>query len=843
MEVDDSSPPPLEVRWLHLGTPYLDLSGVPVSAPAQSYAAFSKSESSQMETIFLSLSEEDQLETRTKNPSLEDLAKEKASKDKIEAAKAKSKKSGNVKGRAELEREEEAQEADELHAREEERKREVEMELKKSEKAEEIEKEEKKVGVPVAKDGLFEVDVKEMKLYPIFWENRGPNIPVRRGRWFFDERRPCPEDMCDELEEGYLKIKPWVSSYADELQASLLNGKQAEAKLRFELVKSKEAAGGSTVIYQDAVTARVVSESMTSRLSSTLWTALRAGGSYSAGTHVYRGYHAALVAFHPPNAVPGGSSSQPSTPTSRPLSLVGSTTSARPSFSSGTGTGTGTNGARPSLDEFRKSVHDVGKELKDGGREIVEKGLDGLAEVGERLGGALEGEGQDGDNPVEGVEMPNVQDNGEDEEPEAAEVTDLILIVHGIGQQLATTHEGFNFVYAANILRKEAQKQALSPALASIMRDRQVQFLPIQWRASLKLVHNAAEAQEDLDHDLHNEFTLDDVTLKNNIQYVRELTNAVLIDIPLFMSSHKQSMVEAVSMECNRTYRKWCLRHPQFAQTGRVHIIAHSLGSALVADILSDQTTTFPKLPSLPKQVLYETRDRFIFDTHSLFLVGSPLALFMHLRQAQLVPRRGRERTKNSPPDEALDRAGRFGCLAVDSIYNIFMPSDPIAYLLNATVDSKLAKHKTPLAISQVTAGVMASLSESVGRGVGTLSKIFDGIPNPFGAAASPSKRPQTIRLPSGLELSGPAGSERLRGSVGERRFSALNPHGNLDFCLNSAGSISEYVDMLTSHGDYWADKSFAAFILAEIFASKEDLVRTGMGAPSSQGEDMIGSL
>lgn len=118
------------------------------------------------------------------------------------------------------------------------------------------------------------------------------------------------------------------------------------------------------------------------------------------------------------------------------------------------------------------------------------------------------------------------------------------------------------------------------------------QFLPIQWRASLKLVHNAAEAQEDIDHDLHNEFTLDDVTLKNAIPYVRELTNAVLfvlsvsapsplssltlsrlflrIDIPLFMSSHKQSMVEAVSMECNRTYRKWCLRHPEFAEKGRV---------------------------------------------------------------------------------------------------------------------------------------------------------------------------------------------------------------------------------------------------------------------------------
>lgn len=46
---------------------------------------------------------------------------------------------------------------------------------------------------------------------------------------------------------------------------------------------------------------------------------------------------------------------------------------------------------------------------------------------------------------------------------------------------------------------------------------------------------------------------------------------------------------------------------------------------------------------------------------------------------------------------------------------------------------------------------------------------------------------------------------------------------------------ISEYYDALTAHGDYWGDSSFAAFILAEIFANKEDLIRTGMGAPASQ--------
>lgn len=32
--------------------------------------------------------------------------------------------------------------------------------------------------------------------------------------------------------------------------------------------------------------------------------------------------------------------------------------------------------------------------------------------------------------------------------------TDLILVVHGIGQQLASTYEAYNFVYAGNQLRQ-----------------------------------------------------------------------------------------------------------------------------------------------------------------------------------------------------------------------------------------------------------------------------------------------------------------------------------------------------------------------------------------------------
>lgn len=187
-------PPSLEVRWLHLGTPYLDLScvgcvppsvrarfapvrkvscfplaayadvstcpslprsrGTPVAGPAQAYAPFTKRESEEMEHQWqTTLSEDEQAETRTKNPSLEDIAREKATKDKIDAAKAKAAKAAAAKGgkKTVVHVNEEEEEADELAHREEERKREIELEAKKAETAEEIEREESKVGVPVAK--------------------------------------------------------------------------------------------------------------------------------------------------------------------------------------------------------------------------------------------------------------------------------------------------------------------------------------------------------------------------------------------------------------------------------------------------------------------------------------------------------------------------------------------------------------------------------------------------------------------------------------------------------------------------------------------------------------------
>jgi hypothetical protein len=66
------------------------------------------------------------------------------------------------------------------------------------------------VKVPVNEDYLFDVNISKRELGPAYWI--GPVYEVRRGTWFFQEGstiKPCEENLAAQLEEGYLKVKPW----------------------------------------------------------------------------------------------------------------------------------------------------------------------------------------------------------------------------------------------------------------------------------------------------------------------------------------------------------------------------------------------------------------------------------------------------------------------------------------------------------------------------------------------------------------------------------------------------------------------------------------------------------
>ncbi|QRV92658.1 phospholipase [Ceratobasidium sp. AG-Ba] len=660
------------------------------------------------------------------------------------------------------------------------------------------------LGVPVTVDKLFEINVKTMRLYPVFWRSPGPPIKVRRCVWMYDESRAVEPVLSRELEQAYHTIKPYLPSYPDEVQAALSIGTiEAQDKLKTTLIQSNYS-----VVFQDASTARIFQGSTPPSAGFFRFWGTGKGDLLAGATPVYRGVENAKAAGASSTASQGQEGRRMSI-----SSLEESSAKRQKLEVAADASRTRRPGVHPPQSDSRPSS------IKSEGGVPSSSSLRPPSDKRKSIEVVVE------DVPPR---------------PENTVVTDLVLVIHGIGQGYTAQYEAWDFTYATNLFRDIARKQSESPALASIMRSRRAQFLPVPWRASMKLAldEEVERARDGLD----NRFTLSDITPKKAIPYVRELTNNVLIDIPYFMSQHRDKMIESVCLTANRAYRLWCARNPEFESHGRVHVIGHSLGSALAAHILSAQPTTQRPLAEFTQDELTGMSRHFLFNTSHLFMIGSPLGVFMHINQAQLIARKGRERTIDSKPDEALDRTGIFGCLAVDAVYNIFYPSDPIAYLLNPCVDSEHAKTMTQVTIPSVGTTVLTTIGSRITR-------MFDGLALPISSSPSRSNSPapktrsrakesaKALNGDRGREDNGAMGDamnlgetdrEQRGDSRAERR--ALNPHGNVDFALPSEGKISDYVDMITAHGDYWSDLNFASFVLTEIFARKEDLLRTGVG-------------
>jgi hypothetical protein len=285
-----------------------------------------------------------------------------------------------------------------------------------------------------------------------------------------------------------------------------------------------------------------------------------------------------------------------------------------------------------------------------------------------------------------------------------------------------------------------------------------------------------------------------------------------MLDIPYYLTTgHHDKMVAAVTHEANRIYRLWCVNNPGFAQHGKVHLVAHSLGSVMAIDILSSQPTAvqLPKpISDLSLSELPSTH--FAFDIQNLFLIGSPTGFFLLLKNTGLLPRRGHHKagTDDDSGDDmpgVTGECGTYGCLPVDNVYNIINPYDPVAYCLNAAVD---ADYATALKQALVPNSAKSWLSFSL-RGSSS---------NPSSAvtAASTILKPNATRLPSTVELET---HNFTREEIAERKAYLLNDNGQIDFFLRYGGGPLEiqYLTMLGAHSSYWINQDFTRLLVSEI--------------------------
>lgn len=633
------------------------------------------------------------------------------------------------------------------------------------------------IDVPVGASRLHHVQLPSLQMKPIYWSPVHDIAVVTRGTWFYkDTMYPVEPADANQLEMGYRELRPWSQTWKDEVNSAMEVGAEAEEKIAHQLwPKENEQKYSSR-----------------KKLPHTLST-----DPYCAAK-CFNGEAAAEGA----SDFNGTESKQPTnlkTITKKFPSSQVFYKNARNAFILKPTLQPSTYYGRKPLQKIMKGqtigIHVVrGFDWKLWEKLHPSKKSHRAAKAEYAAPTAV---GNGASNPSECSACKH--------EEQRPEVTDVIFVIHGIGQKLSERMESFHFTHAINSFRREVNLEMTHDGVQQVLRKDLggVMVLPINWRTNLSFEDGGPMKEED--RKTNGYFTLDDIT-PTTIPAVRNIISDVMLDIPFYMSHHKPKMIQAVIAEANRVHRLWCRNNPDFVKNGRVHIIAHSLGSAMALDILSKQPTSVPHLNPAHKKSNTKHLD---FNTTNLFLAGSPAGFFLLLEKAMLLPRKSQSKADAEQGDDSdpslTGNAGTFGCLAVDNIYNIMHYNDPIAYRMNAAVDPQYAASLKNAQVPNATTGFFESIGNMI------YSKKGGDI-----TIDVASMKPQVKRLPSQLEM---AVHDFTREEIAEKKLALLNDNGQIDWFLSSGGGPLEiqYINMLGAHSSYWLSHDFVRFIVVEV--------------------------
>ncbi|KAK1068192.1 hypothetical protein LTR74_005897 [Friedmanniomyces endolithicus] len=694
-----------------------------------------------------------------------------------------------------------------------------------------LEDEDQTVKVPVNEDYLFDVDVRRRELAPAYW--LGPVYDVRRGTWFFQEgsiQRPCDENLAAQLEEGWLKTKAWriplvqieqdaqkprsasqprarPSSWAPSATLRPPASTQPTPQASSDDLRSRaaqQAAGqvqsnvfletgqfeqppnthrlfgahmNSVVTYQDGTTAWLLTDDFLSRMNYTVYQRF-AGGGHFAGSKMTRGYinpsqQAKKLAEKDDSAV-GSNESSNTVKNGRPLGDNGGTAEANAGEH---------HSQRPSVSETRRRdlARHMSSLLDDPSSTDPERQDEELRMRDER-------EIEDDYNEIEGEEQ-------------GREIEHLILVTHGIGQRLGLRLEAVNFVSDVTVLRKTLKAvYADSPDLRALNSELEntehtnsrVQVLPICWRHLLdfpkqSLKHNRKESRKEHDiadtesEDEEDFPSLEDITVEG-ASAVRRLFTDLALDILLYQSHLYNATISRIVLEeCNRIYRLFIQRNPSFQ--GKVSLIGHSLGSAILFDILCEQDQELHASRAQKRGAHHRQLD---FEVEEFYALGSPIGLFQMLKGRTIVAREPVDRNRTSTDDPMLDgpplssrkstAANRTSTSSLKcQIHNIFHPLDPVSYRLEPLISPAMAALK-PQPLPYTKRGIFGA---PVGQGLtGISTRVSQSVSSMWSNMAS-------SLLTRGL---GYSGSEP--GQVGTSDQSVTKSSGPLSLTNVSAGVI-----------------------------------------------------
>ena len=473
--------------------------------------------------------------------------------------------------------------------------------------------------VPVNEDYLFEVDVENRELRPVYW--LGPIYEVRRGLWFTQEGshlKPCDENLAIQTEEGYRLLCPWKAFPSARAKTDPTGAQERSSspapksapKSRAEALSHRLLGPhlSKYALYTSAKDAWIQSDDIYGKVASSVFQTLTQGA-YLGGTRLIRGYH----------EKDKDKTKDPAA--SHPASEV------RTADESG---------------DARKA------QTQDNGQNLEEVELELQMEV---------------DYEVAEGETPD------------RKIDHLILCVHGIGQKLGERMEGVNFVHDVNVLRRNIKQTFASAEDLRYLvseepngskkeakkHDSRTQVLPVTWRTAIQfgdtdiLTNKQPKPKTPfLEQDIGSNAphlekerlpSLSDITVEG-VAPVRNIISDVLLDILLYYQpTYREKMLETITIEMNRIYVLFKKRNPTFS--GTVSLFGHSLGSALAFDLLCRQDKAS------------DSKLKLEFDVTALWAIGSPIGLFQLLRGKSISALRDNDdEVLNSPIGE--DAANTF---------------------------------------------------------------------------------------------------------------------------------------------------------------------------------------
>jgi hypothetical protein len=711
------------------------------------------------------------------------------------------------------------------------------------------------VQVAVHEDFLFDVDIERRELAPVYW--LGPIYEVRRGTWFFQEGsvlRPCEENLAAQLEEGYLKIKPFRYPKAPLRSPSTARPpKPGEGSLALSGVfgnrragtssaevtpkssvdnlraSAQQSSGGtsantagdasppsphqpqshrlfgtymnSIVTYQDATVAWLSTDNIMSRMSNTVYQRF-AGGGYLGGVKIVRGYTEPSKTKETKDAKLEVEKRPPTPTTAKAISSPDQ----RLQLDEKQQKLLKRRSAPPGTTLSYKDTSVDRPAIEDASVDSLETAMSSLEDPEKQREAAIQRDEKEIQNDY----------RDDDAEDQNREIEHVILVTHGIGQRLGMRTESVNFVHDVNVLRQtlksvyktSADLQALNSEIDKLPKNCRVQVLPVCWRHLLDFPKQGVR-QNRKEHDLGDIFgeeeeypSLEDITVEG-VPFVRSLITDLALDILLYQSAYREHISGIVLRECNRIFKLFLDRNPYF--NGKVSLVGHSLGSAILFDILCRQKDDIRIHGSARHQKYYHNRPgvhtkkkdgkdlSFDFEVEDFYALGSPIGLFQMLKGRTIAARFQPDALPaDSPmnpeymddPFLAASASGTRGNTERDTIlqyaisspkcarfYNIFHPSDPISYRIEPLISPAMASLK-PQHLPYTKKGIFGSSASQGLTGIGArVGQSVSGI---------------WSSLSSGIASSL---LNRSLGLTGEDVASMANPSANIQTHSLSAGA------------------------------------------------------